>query len=167
MSGKLSSPRDLFLQSLAQMLWIERMLVFEVLPDLQKQVKSETLAAAVEGHLAQTHDHVARIERIFVALGAEPASARSAPAAALKEEHQEVSTKIAEPRLADLYHAGSAQQTEHLEIAAYDLLIDLAGSFAERDVVELLASNRADEEAALERLRALAENLRSEARQPV
>jgi ferritin-like metal-binding protein YciE len=166
MSSKLTSPRDLFLQCLAQMLWTERMLVFEVLPDLHKQVKSESLAAAVQEHLVQTHDHVARIEQVFTRLGTEPASARSAPAAALQEEHGEVSGKIVDPLLADLFHAGAAVQTEHLEIAAYDLLLDLADSFAEAEVAELLAANRADEEAALERLHALAENLRGELRQP-
>ena len=45
MSDKLASPRDLFLQLLAEMLWVERMLVFEVLPSLLKQVQSESLAA--------------------------------------------------------------------------------------------------------------------------
>jgi ferritin-like metal-binding protein YciE len=51
-SDKLSSPRDLFLHLLAEMLWVERMLVFEVLPNLRKQVQSESLAAAVQEHLA-------------------------------------------------------------------------------------------------------------------
>src|SRR5205085_12038897 len=59
-SDKLSSPRDLFLHLLAEMLWVERMLVFEVLPNLLKQVQSESLAAAVEEHLAQTRGHVTR-----------------------------------------------------------------------------------------------------------
>ena len=101
MSDKLSSPRDLFLHLLAEILWVERMLVFEVLPSLRKQVQSESLAAAVEEHLAQTRGHVTRVEEAFRALGAEPVSARSAPAAALASEHEETAGKIAEPRLAD------------------------------------------------------------------
>jgi ferritin-like metal-binding protein YciE len=158
MSDKLSSPRDLFLQLLAEMLWVERMLVFEVLPSLLKQVQSESLAAAVEEHLAQTRGHVTRVEEAFRALGAEPVSARSAPAAALASEHEETAGKIAEPRLADLFHAGAAITTEHYEIASYDVLLELAREGAR----EPLAQNREEESQALERLRELSDRLRGE-----
>ena len=158
MSDRLSSPRDLFLQLLAEMLWVERMLVFEVLPNLQKQVQSESLAAAVQEHLAQTRGHVTRVEEAFRALGAEPASARSAPAAALAAEHEEVAGKIAEPRLADLFHAGAAITTEHFEIASYDVVLDLAPDA----VRESLAQNRKEEAQALELLRELSGRLRGE-----
>jgi ferritin-like metal-binding protein YciE len=156
----ISSPRDLFLASLAQMLWVERMLVFEVLPELHRQVQSESLAAAVEEHLAQTRGHVTRVEEAFRALGAEPVSARSAPDAALADEHREVAAKIAEPRLADLFHAGAAIRTEHLELAAYDLLLELARALDRDDVEGLLHRNRHEELQALETLRELAEKLR-------
>jgi ferritin-like metal-binding protein YciE len=157
-SDRLSSPRDLFLQLLAEMLWVERMLVFEVLPSLHKQVQSESLAAAVEEHLAQTRGHVTRVEEVFRALGAEPVSARSAPAAALASEHEETAGKIAEPRLADLFHAGAAITTEHYEIAGYDVLLELAPEAAR----EPLAQNRREEEQALELLRELSGRLRGE-----
>jgi ferritin-like metal-binding protein YciE len=158
----ISSPRDLFLASLAQILWVERMLVFEVLPELHRQVQSESLAAAVEEHLAQTRGHVARVEEAFRALGAEPASARSAPGAALADEHREISAKIAEPRLADLFHASAAIRTEHLELAAYDLLLELARALERDDLAEPLARNREEEAETLARLEALAEQLRRE-----
>jgi ferritin-like metal-binding protein YciE len=161
-SGKLASPRDLFLQLLAQMLWVERMLVFEVLPELHRQVQSESLAAAVEEHLAQTRGHVTRVEEAFRALGAEPASARSAPAAALADEHRETTAKLAEPRLADLFHAGAAIRTEHLEIAGYDVLIELARALGRGDVEGLLDRNRHEEAQTLETLEKLAEQLRGQ-----
>ena len=156
MSDKLSSRRDLFLHLLAEMLWVERMLVFEVLPNLYKQVQSESLAAAAEEHLAQTRGHVTRVEEVFRALGAEPVSARSAPAAALAAEHEETAAKIAEPRLADLFHAGAAITTEHFEIASYDVLLRLAPD----GVTEPLEQNRREEAQALELLRELSDRLR-------
>jgi ferritin-like metal-binding protein YciE len=158
MSDRLSSPRDLFLQLLAEVLWVERMLVFDVLPSLLEQVQSESLAAAVEEHLAQTRGHVTRVEEAFRALGAEPVSARSAPAAALAAEHEETAGKIAEPRLADLFHAGAAISTEHYEIASYDVLLELAPEA----VQESLAQNREEEAQALELLRELSGRLRGE-----
>jgi len=160
-SGKLSSPRDLFLASLAQMLWVERMLVFEVLPELQRQVESESLVAAVAEHLTQTHGHVARCEEAFRALGAEPVSARHAGAAGLADQHRETTAKLAEPRLADLFHASAAIATEHLEIASYDALIELARALGRDDVERLLAETRDEEAQTLERLVELARDLRA------
>ena len=164
MSGKLASPRDLFLQLLAQMLWVERMLAFDVLPELHKQVQSASLAALLQEHLAQTHQHVARLESAFQALGAEAASARSAPAAAAKDQHEEVASKIADPRLADLFHAGAAIQTEHLELAGYGLLLELVRALERDDVAQSLEANRAEDGQALEELEKLSERLRGELR---
>jgi ferritin-like metal-binding protein YciE len=155
MSAKLASPRDLFLQLLAQMLWTERMLAFEVLPELHEQVKSESLAALVEEHLGETHGHVARVESAFRALGTEPASGRSAALAGATDQHEEVASQITDPRLADLFHAGSAMQTEHLELAGYRLLLELASVLGRDEVARMLEENRKEEETALERLQKL------------
>jgi ferritin-like metal-binding protein YciE len=161
-SGQLSSPRDLFLQLLSQMLWVERMLAFEVLPSLRSQVESESLAGALEHHLAQTHEHVARVETTFRELGAEPVSARSATGAALSDEHGELAPKIVDSRLADLFHAGAAIRGEHLELAGYELLLELAGQLGLDGAEKLLAENLEDDSRALDQVRALARQLRDE-----
>jgi ferritin-like metal-binding protein YciE len=144
------------------MLWVERMLAFEVLPQLQQQVKSESLAALLQEHLAETHEHVARLEVAIRELGAEPASARSAPAAAAKQQHEQVASQIADPRLADLFHAGSAIQTEHLELAGYELLLELLRALGRGDVAERVEANRAEDARALEQLRKVAARVRDE-----
>lgn len=162
MSGKLASPRDLFLQLLAQMLWTERTLAFEVLPELHKQVKSESLVELVEEHLGQTKQHVARVESAFRAFGAEPAAGRSAPLAGAKDQHEEVAAKITDSRLADFFHAASAMQAEHLEIAGYRALLELAGALDRDEVAHLLEENCKDEQAALERLQKLSVELKPE-----
>ena len=90
--------------------------------------------------------------------GAEPVSARSAPAAGLVSAHEETAGKIAEPRLADLFHAGAAITTEHYEIASYDVLLELAPEA----VREPLAQNREEEAQTLELLRELSGRLRGE-----
>jgi ferritin-like metal-binding protein YciE len=162
MSGKLASPRDLALLLLAQQLWVERTLAFEVLPQLHEQVQSESLAAFVEEHLAETHGHVARVEAAIRDLGAEPASARSAPAAAAQQQHDETASQITEPRLADLLHAGAAIRTEHLELAGYELLLELLQALGKDDAAELIEANREEDARALERLRGLAARLRDE-----
>jgi ferritin-like metal-binding protein YciE len=105
---------------------------------------------------------VARVEAAIRALGAEPASARSAPAAAAKQQHEEVASQLTEARLADLFHAGAAIQTEHLELAGYELLLELVGALGRDDVAERLEANRAEDARALEQLRAVASRLRDE-----
>ena len=60
-----SNPRDLLLLELGDILFVERMLSFEVLPELLKQVNDPELAGALAEHLEQTKRHVANVEQAF------------------------------------------------------------------------------------------------------
>jgi ferritin-like metal-binding protein YciE len=128
------------------------MLAFETLPELVRQAKSERLAALFEEHLAQTHEHVARLEEAFVAVGAEASSNRDAAADALAKQHAEQAQNAVGDRLADLLHAGAAIRTEHAELALYEGLLRLADALGAHDVSALLTANRNDEQRALELL---------------
>jgi ferritin-like metal-binding protein YciE len=149
----LSNPRDLFLQLLAELLWIERSLSFEVLPKLQRAIQSEGLAAAVAEHLEQTKAHGPRLEDVFRAVGAEPSSNLSPAVEKLAQHHDELAGSFVDGRLADVFHAAAAVTTEHHELAAYDTLIALGQAVGLPDDAKgLLAQNRAEEEDALHRL---------------
>ena len=128
------------------------MLAFEVLPKLAREVKSETIAALVEEHLAQTRGHAARVEQAFCAFGAEPTSNRDAGLDALRKQHDERSGSVVGDRLADAVHVAAAIRTEHAELALYDMLLRLAEPFGLDDVRRLLAANREEEQRALELL---------------
>jgi ferritin-like metal-binding protein YciE len=138
------------------------MLAFTVLPKLAHDVKSETLAALVEEHLAQTHEHAARVEQAFRAVGVEPSSNRDAGFDALRGQHEEQAQKVVGDQLADLLHVGAAIRTEHGEIALYTALIRLAQALGLEDVQRLLAANRDDERRALELLEEQAARLAAE-----
>lgn len=73
----LSNSRDLFLQQLSELLWIERTLEHEILPKTIAEVADEELKQALADHLEETHEHVRRVERAFLAAGAEPAASRT------------------------------------------------------------------------------------------
>jgi ferritin-like metal-binding protein YciE len=149
----LSNPRDLFLQLLAEQLWTERRLSFDVLPELRKAVESEGLAAAVEEHLEQTREHGPRLEKVFRALGAEPSSNLNPPVEKLAEHHDELAGSFSNDRLEDVFHASAAATTEHHELAAYDTLLTLAGAVELPDDARgLLEQNRSEEAEALGRL---------------
>ena len=96
----MSNPRALFLALLAEVLWIERILAFQVLPQLQREADSELLAVPLAQHLEETRLHAARVEGVFVAAGAEPAGAASAALEGLRKQHDAHVDGVVEPRLA-------------------------------------------------------------------
>jgi ferritin-like metal-binding protein YciE len=147
-----SNPRDLFLVELADILFVERMLSFQVLPQLLSQVSDPELTTALAEHLAQTKRHVANVERAFELVGAEPSSNHSPPFVGLEDQHCEIASSIKAPGLADLWHAAAAIHTEHYEIAAYRQLRLLAQKLGNDELDRLLAENLTDEEQALGRL---------------
>jgi ferritin-like metal-binding protein YciE len=145
-----------FFPQLAELLWVERTLAFEALPKLIGEARDAELRTALEEHLVQTKEHVARVEEAFRASGAEASAARSPELAAALEQHDEQDVK--EPTLRDLFHAAGAVRTEHLELGLYDAVLLLA----DRDAESLLQQNRKDEEGALKRVVKIAERLASE-----
>lgn len=143
------NPRDLFLVLLSDILFVERQLSFEVLPELLKQVKDPDLAAALGEHVEPTKRHAENVERVFGTVGAEPSPDHSDPFAALVDQHSRLASSILDPTLADVFHAVAAAHTEHYEIAAYRALIELARAMGQGDAVSLLEANLADEKEAL------------------
>jgi ferritin-like metal-binding protein YciE len=150
-----SNPRDLLLLGLGDILFVERMLAFEVIPELLKQVKDPDLARALADHLEQTKRHADNVEQAFRLAGAEPSSNHSPPFTGLKDQHAEIAGNVKSDELADLWHATAAIHTEHYEIAAYGQLRVLGRQAGVDGLDELLAANLADEEEALERLQSL------------
>ena len=147
-----SNPRDLLLVHLADLLFVERLLSFEVLPEMLEQVSDPELAGALAEHLEQTKRHVANVEAAFRAVGAEPSSNLSPAFVGLKDQHAQLAAEIKAPALADLWHAAAAIHTEHYEIAAYRQIRLVAGRLGVEELDQLLAENLRDEEDALERL---------------
>jgi len=154
-----SNPRDLYLVALGDILFVERILSFEVLPHLMEQVQDAELNKALAEHREQTREHAERVERAFRLVGAEPSSAHSPPFMGLKEQHEEVTGSVKDPRLADTFHAMAAAHTEHYEIAAYRALIALARALEQGEAVELLEANLTEEETALGHAEAAVERL--------
>lgn len=138
---KLSNPKDLVVAQLSELLWVERRLAFDVLENVIEAVSDAELKELFEAHREETKQHVERVEAAFRSLGMEPSSALSPGFSGLIEQHDTITKKIVEPRLADRWHAAAGIAVEHFELALYTA-IDL----------EELAPNVKDERAALEEL---------------
>ena len=129
-----------------------------MLPQLRQEVDSEWLADPLDEHLEQTRNHAARLEKVFLELGAEPTSAISTPLEGLRRQHDDNVGKLVEPRLRDIFLAGAAAKTEHLEIALYSSLLQLAPAVgAETGPLE---ANLREEEHALRAVEEAAAKLR-------
>ena len=147
-----SNPRDLLVQLLGELLFVERRLADDVLRRLVDAVRDEELRASLEQHLALTREHAERIETAFRRLEVAPTSNLSRAFESAVAQHDELAGSIKEPRLADLFHAQAALHTEHWEMSAYRALLPLAPP----EVAELLRPSFEEEgEAARELVKAI------------
>ena len=152
----------LFRSELGTLLWTERMLAFEVLPELRDAVSDDELRAAVQEHLLETRGHVERVEEAFESLGSHPSSIYSPTVSALAGEHDELAGKVVEDRLRDVWHAHAAARTEQLELAMYESVLALAQTLEADELRSGLNQNRAQEQQALAKVEEIAERLRKE-----
>lgn len=143
-STTISNPRDLVVQLLGELLYVERRLADAVLRDLEKAVQDEELKAALARHREETKEHAERIETAFRRLSVAPTSNLSRPFESAVAQHEQLSASVIAPQLADLFHAQAALHTEHWEIAAYRTLLPLVPD----GVGELLHPSLDEEEAA-------------------
>ena len=145
---EISSPRDLFLHELGDILYVERKLADETLPKLIEEVTDEEFEKGLETHLEQTRKHVTSVEEVFEIFGEEPHAEKCVGFEGLKKEHDELIEKSSSS-LVDSIDLGAAARTENYEIAAYEGLRRMAKALGEDRAVELLDKNLAEEKEAL------------------
>jgi ferritin-like metal-binding protein YciE len=130
----ISSPRDLSVQLLGELLYVERRLHDALLPELVAAVRDEELRDALRTHQHETRAHAERAEQAFSRLGVKPTSNLFQPLEAAASQHDEGAGSIADATVADLFHAQAALHVEHLELAAYRTLLPLVP----KEVAEVL-----------------------------
>ncbi|HSK15858.1 MAG TPA: DUF892 family protein [Gaiellaceae bacterium] len=157
----LTTPRDLFLHELGDILYVEQKLADEVLPKLVGEVQDAELRKGFERHLDQTKGHVTNVEQVFDALGEKPEPEECIGFQGLKKEHDQLLDE-ASSDLVDLVDSGAAARTEHYEIAAYETLIAMARSLGEKEAVGLLEENLKEEKEALREVESRAKALMKE-----
>lgn len=162
MPTTISEPRDLLVTALTEMLYVERKLADEVLPELQSQIKTPEFKQGVARHIEETMHHAENLERAFQVLGEEPKADKSHSLDGLVAQRERVIKKIASDDVREVFNATAAAKTEHLEIAAYESMITTAESLGQSELVELLEENLADEKDTLKEVEKLAKTLSKE-----
>jgi ferritin-like metal-binding protein YciE len=159
--AELTTPRDLFLHELGDILYVERSLADETLPELIEEVEDKEFQAALESHLKETRKHVDNVERVFELFGEEPQVEECVGFEGLKKEHEELMQESS-PALIDLVDLGAAARTENYEIAAYEGLRRMAKALGEDKAVDLLDKNLKEEKEALGTVEKIATRLSNE-----
>jgi ferritin-like metal-binding protein YciE len=158
---EITTPRELFLHELGDILYVERKLASETLPKLIGEVQDEEFRAGLEQHLEQTRKHVKNVESVFEQLG-EPAEAEECIGfEGLKSEHDKM-VEESSSDLIDLVDLGAAARTECYEIAAYESLRRMAKAMGEDRAVDLLDQNLKDEKETLKEVEKIATRLSNE-----
>lgn len=160
MSDKIVHPRDLLLQQLSELLWIERKLFFEIIPAVHDGAHAPELQQALTAHRTETRTHCVRIEDAVRSIGAEPAAASSPPLDDMKKQHEEHAGQITHRVLRDVFHCAGVVRTEHYELACYDPAIQLARELGHKECARLLEQNRDEDAGALAKIEKLAAKLR-------
>jgi ferritin-like metal-binding protein YciE len=158
---EISSPKELFLHELGDILYVERKLAEKVLPKLIDEVSDDEFKSGLESHLRETRQHVTNVEKVFRIFGEEPHSEECVGFEGLKKEHDELLEKSSDA-LIDHIDLGAAARTENYEIAAYEGLRRMAKAFGEDEAVTLLDTNLKQEKEALREVEKIATRLSNE-----
>ena len=107
-------------------------------------------------HRKETQGQIKRIEKIFKSMGQKPEAATCAGMEGLIKEKKTFMREKPSEELLEFYNIGASQKVERYEITAYENLIDMAEKLGLSDAVELLEQSLQEEEATLNKLKAIA-----------
>jgi ferritin-like metal-binding protein YciE len=152
------SLRDLYIEELKDLYSAEKQLV-RALPKMAKNATTPQLQEAFTNHLAETENHVARLEEIFESLESSPRGKKCVGMEGLIEEANELLEEQGEDEeLLDAGLISKAQHVEHYEMAGYGTVCSWAQLLGEERHVELLRQTLEEEENADRLLTQIAES---------
>ena len=147
----------LFTDSLKDIYWAEKHLT-KTLPKMKKKATTDELKSAIEEHLAQTEEHVSRLEQVFQICGKKAQAKKCDAMEGLTKEGDSIMEET-EPNTMtrDAGIIMAAQKVEHYEIATYGSLVQLAKTLGRNDAAEILHQTLEEEKQADEKLTEIAE----------
>lgn len=159
MFGKVKSLRELFAIELSYAYDCEKKLVEKGLPTMIEAASSRELRSALEQHLQETRNQVARLERVFSAIGQSPDTKTNDIFDEMSSAVKDSKSNIEDPALRDAALIANGNLVEHYEIATYGTLTSWARNLGFQDAVSLLQQTLNEEKQADAKLTQLAEQL--------
>ena len=141
--------RELLVEQLQDLLHAEGQLI-KGLPKMIEGANAPVLTFALQKHLSETEDQVARLKEAFALLDLEARPKTCKGMAGLLAEGDEVLEEGGEKDdvAADLALIAAAQKVEHYEISAYGTARTMASQIGEPEIADLLSRSLAEEEVA-------------------
>lgn len=153
---------ELFIKELKDVLWAEEALM-DALPRMIDAAESEDLKDAIEDHLAQTEEHINRVEEIFHLLEMEPEAKKCIAMKGLISEAEHLIDDFEDGPVKDAGIIAAAQKVEHYEIASYGTMRTYASLLGYEDIEEILQQTLDEEKEADRLLSELADSINIDA----
>src|ERR1700681_13593 len=154
--------KHLYVEELKDLYSAESQLV-KALPKMAKASTSEDLRAGFEEHLNQTREHVARLEKIFKALGESPKGKHCKGMEGLIKEGAEMIEEDPAPEELDAGLISAAQRVEHYEMAGYGCVSAYAKILGEDQALAILRQTFEEEKETDKKLTQLSGRINVEA----
>jgi ferritin-like metal-binding protein YciE len=148
---------DAFIDELRDAYDAERQLT-KALPKLAKAANSEELRTAFETHLEETQNQIQRLEQVFESLDETVRGKHCEGIAGIIDEGKAIMEEDFDESTMDACLIAAGQRAEHYEMAAYGTLVAWARAMGHTEAAALLEQNLEEEEAADEKLTAIAES---------
>lgn len=155
--AKMNNLNDLLHDQLKDLYDAEHQLK-RALPKMAKHASDAQLKAGFDQHLTETENHIARLEKVFEAMGVKAQRKTCKAMKGLIEEGDEVMEEQATPEVLDAALIAAAQRVEHYEIAGYGTARTMAQMLGMKDAAQLLEQTLQEEEQTDKKLTKLAES---------
>ena len=159
---KMETLKDLYIHELKDLYSAEKQLV-KALPKMAKAASNPKLADGFKKHLAETEQHVTRLEQILESHEESTRGPKCKGMEGLIEEGSEMIKEDAEDEVRDAGLISAAQRVEHYEMAGYGCARTYANLLGDSVGEELLQQTLDEEGATDKKLTQLAENINVEA----
>lgn len=116
-----SDLRDFFEDALKDIYWAEKALS-KALPKMEKNATHPDLKQAISSHLAETENHIVRLEECFKSLGLKPEAKKCDAMQGLLDEGKGIMEETKAGAIRDVGIIAASQKVEHYEIATYGSL---------------------------------------------
>jgi ferritin-like metal-binding protein YciE len=136
--------KQLYVEGLKDLYSAEDQLA-RALPKMAKAATSEDMRTGFEGHLEQTKEHVARLEKIFSSLGENPKGKKCKGMEGLIKESTAMIEEAPFPEALDAGLFSAAQRVKQYQIAGYGCVSTYAKSLGEDRAVSVLRQTLREE----------------------
>ena len=148
---------DLFVHTLRDIYYAEKQIA-KSLPDMIEKAAEPQLKQGFQTHLAETKNHIARVEQVFKMHGVEAKGVDCPAIDGILEEATEIAGEVDDKQVLDAALIASAQAVEHYEMTRYGTLIAWAKQLGRQDCASVLQQNLDEEKATDAKLTMMAES---------